>query len=76
MDMINGLFYICRLQGSKSILKMEYLLYVHEIKFKHEYIIWTWQMDSKNVHMYTNIISIYYIYVLCVYTYPGVDNTE
>lgn len=41
MDMINGLFYICRLQGSKSILKMEYLLYVHEIKFKHEYIIWT-----------------------------------
>jgi hypothetical protein len=23
-----------------------------------------------------NIISIYYIYVLYVYTYPGVDNTE
>ena len=37
--------YICRLQGNKSIKhlprKMDYLLYVHEIKFKHEYKIWT-----------------------------------
>ena len=46
MDMKNLIYiYICRLQGNKSIKhlprKMDYLLYVHEIKFKHEYKIWT-----------------------------------